>query len=90
MTSIEPAPEDQTIEKAATTLNEIPPRPWYRIEDFLAMGLGAFIIVVAALISMVNRPANMSELVQDHQAIKSQMKKLDPDSDSLLPIESNR
>jgi len=82
MTNIEPTPEGQTIEQITTSLNEIPPRPWYRIEDFLAMGLGAFIIVVAAVISIVDRPANMSKLVQEHQAVKSQMKKLDPDSDS--------
>lgn len=63
-------------------VEETPRSPWYRVDDFLAMGLGVLIIAVAATTALMMRPANISQLVTEHQETKVQIKKLDPNSES--------
>ena len=36
------------LENGTNSISESLPQRWYRLDDFLAMGLGALIIVVAA------------------------------------------
>ena len=73
----------QSLEQSDTRVtDDASRRPWYRVDDFLAMGLGGLIIVFAAAISLMMSPANRSELALEHQNVKAQLKKLDPSSES--------
>jgi len=57
-------------------------RPWYQLDDILAMGLGILIIAVAAGTALVNRPDNLPKLVDSYQEAKSQLQQLAIDSGS--------
>lgn len=66
----------------STPVEVSPRRPWYRVDDFLAMGLAALIIITAAVSALAVRPTNFPQLVQDHQAAKLLLQQLDPSADS--------
>jgi len=83
--SQQPNPSDvvEPLENGTDTVDESsPPQRWYRVDDFLAMGLGALIIMVAAAGSLATRPGNFTELTQAHQIVKTQLKQLDSRSES--------
>ena len=73
---VEPSPNE------STPLEELPRRPWYRVDDFLAMGLGALIIFIAAASALTARPATLPQLAQDHQAAKTRLQQLDPNTEN--------
>lgn len=77
------APNSDGANSSESEIEEaIRPRPWYRVDDFLAMGLAALFIVVAACSALLTSPSNLSELKEKHQAVKSELKKLDPTSEN--------
>lgn len=74
----DPSPEqDRSVD-----FDEAPRKPWYRVDDFLAMGLGVFIIAIAATSALIMRPEKMSQLAAEHQEAKVKLKKLDPSTES--------
>jgi len=64
-----PSPEQDR----SLNFDEAPRKPWYRVDDFLAMGLGVFIIAVAATSALIMRPENTSQLAAEHQEAKVQV-----------------
>jgi len=83
--SQQPNPSDvvEPLENGTDTVDaSFPPQRWYRVDDFLAMGLGALIIMVAAASSWATRPGNLAELTQAHQTVKTELKQLDSSSEN--------
>ena len=62
--------------------DESPRKPWYRVDDFLAMGLAVLIISIAAAGAWMTSPVNRFDLATEHQFAKEQLKKLDPNSET--------
>jgi len=60
----------------------VQPPAWYHVDDFVSMGLGALIIVVAAAASFFTRPADLADLMEAHQAVKSQLMLLEPSAET--------
>jgi uncharacterized integral membrane protein (TIGR00698 family) len=56
-------------------------QPWYRVDDFLAMGLGAAIILIAAACSILSRPSDLPQLSEQYRATKAQIVQLDPNAE---------
>lgn len=79
---IPPPIDNSQNDSTKLSADESPKTPWYRHDDTMAMGLGFFVILVAAAIGWLSRPSNFSELNNQLQSAKSEFKSLDSTSDS--------
>lgn len=53
-----------------------PVRPWYRMEDYVAMGIALLFVLLAGLWAVVLKPDNASELAAKHRMTEQQLSEL--------------
>ncbi len=74
MADQEPADIEQPIEPTARTA-------WYRVDDFLAIGLGILFLLIAMTAGWIARPSNYAQMADELRANKQQLSRLDPSID---------
>ncbi len=74
MADQEPANIEQPIEPTARTA-------WYRVDDFLAIGLGILFLLIAMTAGWIARPSNYAQMADELRANKQQLSRLDPSID---------